>query len=324
MVVLLAGNDTRFGDTAGNFYDYNLTTVDANVAAGQLFALSFNQLRAGEDVTFNGAAETDGAFITYAGFGVETLTGGAGDDGFYFGEGRFGASEELDGGAGTMDQLGLQGDHTIVFGAGQLAGIEMIVCLTANDARFNGNGAALYNYDLTMDEGNLANGEVLVVSANQLIAGESLTFDGSAETDGGRYVVYGGDGTDVLTGGAGADELWGRGGADTLTGGDGNDTFFYSAASHSAPAGEDSIEDFTAGDLIGLAGIDAIAGGSDDAFSFVGNAAFSSTAGELRAVLQSGADWLVEGDVNGDGVADFALLVTVTGGHTMGAGDFIL
>jgi Ca2+-binding RTX toxin-like protein len=230
-----------------------------------------------------------------------------------------------------MDQLGLQGDHTITFGPGQLAGIEMIVCLSAEDARFNGNAAALYTYDLTMDEGNVAGGGLLVISANQLIAGETLTLDASAETDGGRYTVYSGDGDDTLVGSAGADEIHGADGDDAITGGlgaddlrgdAGNDTFVYLATADSTSLSLDELLDFATGDLIGLTAIDAVAGGGDNAFSFIGSAAFTSVAGQLRAELQSGSTWLVEGDVNGDGTADLAMLVTSD--HALAAGDFLL
>jgi Ca2+-binding RTX toxin-like protein len=50
----------------------------------------------------------------------------------------------------------------------------------------------------------------------------ALVFNGSAETDGGRYVVNAGDGADNLTGGTGADTISGgvstSDGADTITG----------------------------------------------------------------------------------------------------------
>jgi hypothetical protein len=322
MLVLLAGNDTRFGDPGTNFYSYNLTTADANVAAGQLFAISFNTLRAGENVTVNGSAETNGAFLTYAGLGIENLTGGAGDDGFYFGEGRFGPSETVNGGAGTMDQLGLQGDHTIIFGAGQLAGIEMIVCLSAIDARFNGDSGALYNYNLTMNEGNVAVGGVLYISANQLIAGETLTFVGSAETDGGRFVVYGGAGADMIHGSLSNDTIYGNGGADGLVGNGGADTFAYTDVSHSTSAAPDFLSDFAAEDVIDLSAIDAntVAGG-DQAFTFIGTAAFSNTPGELRVIIQPGP-YVIQGDINGDGVADLTINIAPTNVPT--GADFLL
>ena len=58
---------------------------------------------------------------------------------------------------------------------------------------------------------------------------------------------------------------------------------------------------------------------NDQAFSFIGAAFFSHTAGELRN-FANGGSWLVQGDVNGDGVADF----TLTLNSQPAAGDFIL
>ena len=59
---------------------------------------------------------------------------------------------------------------------------------------------------------------------------------------------------------------------------------------------------------------------ADQAFVFIGAAAFSSTAGELRAEVM-GANTLVSADINGDGSADFSILVK--GVTTMAGGDFI-
>lgn len=254
-LVLLPGNDTRFGDVSGGFYSYALTTVDANVAAGQRLVVTANTLRAGENLTFNGAAETDGFFLTYGGLGADIITGGQGDDGFFFGiGGRFGAGDRLDGQGGT-DQLGLQGVYAgaaaIAFGADQLKNIEFIVALSGGDARFGSNGAG-YSYDLTMHNGNVAAGATMIVSANSLRADETLTFNGAAELDG-RFRIFSGDGADVIRGGAGADEISGRGGddritggfgADRLTGGEGADTFVYLAAADSTGLASDALIGF--------------------------------------------------------------------------------
>jgi hypothetical protein len=60
------------------------------------------------------------------------------------------------------------------------------------------------------------------------------------------------------------------------------------------------------GDRIDLHLIDAITGRGDDAFTLVGG--FTRVAGQL--VSQFTVDhYVVSGDVNGDGVADFALNV---------------
>lgn len=327
MLVLLPGNDARFGDGAGNNYSYFLKTVDANVASGEQLAVSFNTLRVGENVSFDGSAETDGSFLTFGGLGNDTLIGGQQNDAFYFGFNRWGAGDSVDGQGGSLDQLGLQGVYTganaITFGANQLAGIEMLVLLSGGDARF-GSGGAPYSYNIITNDANVASGATFWVSANTLRADETLIFDGSAETDG-RFVAYGGQGADVIIGGAGADEIWGRGGADTLGGNAGTDRFVYTAVTDSTAASMDRIIEFGAGDLIDLSAIDADgdAGNGNTAFSYIGNSAFSNVAGQLRAFLDGGV-WKVEGDVDGDGVADLVIEVSTASGHELVQADFWL
>jgi hypothetical protein len=53
----------------------------------------------------------------------------------------------------------------------------------------------------------------------------------------------------------------------------------------------------------------------------VGTKAFSNKAGELRAYQREGV-WIIDGDVDGDGIADFSL--ALAGAYTPGVGDFIL
>jgi len=124
---------------------------------------------------------------------------------------------------------------------------------------------------------------------------------------GGNDFLSGGDQSDLLIGGNGKDTLSNSG-----TGGpDGDlDLFVYLALSDStvAKAGRDLISDFEDGvDKIDLLNLDAISGGSNDTFSFIGtNVAFSGAAGELR-VMQNASGAVVQGDVNGDGKADFAI-----------------
>jgi hypothetical protein len=344
-LVFLPGSDTRFGDTAGNLYSYNITTDDGNVASGPTLTVSWNTLQAGENVTFDGSAETDGHFLTYGGMGNDTITGGQQNDGFYFGFGTWGSGDSVDGQGGTMDQLGLQGNYVaagsgaIVFGATQLTDIEVIVCMPGHDGRFGVPANGGYSYDLTMNDGNVASGQTLYVDASGLLAAggtlaadETLTFNGSAETNG-TFVVHGGAGTDSIVGGQGAAQLWGGAGDDTITGGvgadtlhgeGGNDLFVYTSTNDSTSLGLDQILDFASSDRIDLSAIDAVSGGGDDAFTFIGSADFSSTAGELRAVEQTPDHWEIAGDVNGDGAADLIIEVTVADSHALASGDFIL
>ena len=65
----------------------------------------------------------------------------------------------------------------------------------------------------------------------------------------------------------------------------------------------------------------------DQAFRSIGSAAFTgggaAGAGEMR-VLNYNSYFLIEGDTNGDGVADFAIAVTTQGNVAMLHTDFIL
>jgi cytidylate kinase len=58
----------------------------------------------------------------------------------------------------------------------------------------------------------------------------------------------------------------------------------------------------------------------DAAFTFIGSGAFTNVAGQLRVEMQ-GANALVQGDVNGDGVADLVIFVE---NWTPVVGDFVL
>ncbi len=164
----------------------------------------------------------------------------------------------------------------------------------------------------------------MTINGGQLMVGETMRVDGSAETNG-NFRMFGGADADILTGGAGNDTLYGGLGADTLTGGLGLDIFQYRSVAESTPAGRDGIQDFTLGDKIDLSRIDAntlLAG--DQAFTFIGSGAFTNHAGELNAVNTAGNIWTAPGDVDGDGVADFQLIVLVTDAHPLTGADFML
>jgi Ca2+-binding RTX toxin-like protein len=302
-------------------YDYNITSVDENVAAGTQLKIDAGRLRDDEDFTFDGSAETDGFFRIAGGRGVENLTGGARSDAFLFAPDSWGSSDRVDGGGGN-DQLALRGNYTIGFGATQLTSIEFLVLLSGRDVRENVD----YDYEITTSDGNVAAGQRLGIDAAQLRAEESLTFNGSAETNG-FFRVAGGDGYDVIVGGAGNDIIEGRGRGDTLTGGGGNDIFLYRSVEHSNSIERDGIQDFSLGDLIDLSQIDANTNTAEnDAFSFIGNAAFSNVAGQLRFenISLGGPVWLVQADTDGNGVSDLEIILVISPPDPITASDFIL
>jgi hypothetical protein len=57
---------------------------------------------------------------------------------------------------------------------------------------------------------------------------------------------------------------------------------------------------------------------------FLGSGAFTNTAGPLRAYQDSGTGtWFIEGNVNGDGVADPGIDPVCQNNHNLGANDFL-
>lgn len=126
-------------------------------------------------------------------------------------------------------------------------------------------------------------------------------------------VINGASGNDILTGTSKNELMTGGGGKDTMTGGVGNDTFDFNLRTDSVKgANHDVIMDFSGfygeGDKIDLIDIDAKKGSGNQAFHFIGAAKFHHKAGELH-VLNKGGFFLVEGDTNGDGRADFQIEV---------------
>ena len=108
------------------------------------------------------------------------------------------------------------------------------------------------------------------------------------------------DGDDTLTGGLGRDALAGMGGADR---------FVFTDVADSPAGAPDRVLDFSAAehDILDLSAIDAnrLTSGDED-FLFIDQNPFSGTPGELR-VDQLRHHVTLQGDVDGDGVADVGI-----------------
>jgi Ca2+-binding RTX toxin-like protein len=233
---------------AGNLYSYGLITTDGNIAPGETLTIIGAGLLPGENLHVDGSAETDGNFRMFAGQGVDTLIGGAGSDGFFFGaDGNLTGADHVEGGAG-IDSLALRGNYVganaVVFQDGSFSGIEVLALLSSHTNEFSGQIVPTgFDYDITMADGNVAAGQLLDVNASRLASDESVRFDGRLETNG-AFRVLSGAGDDTLLGGVGNDILYGGMGKDWLDGGAGADTYLYRSAAESTSTGYDTISGF--------------------------------------------------------------------------------
>lgn len=281
---------------------------------------------AGNDTLSGG----DGDDSIWGGDGTDTITGGNGIDRLSGDAGR----DTLDGGdADDLIWAGADAD-TLRGGAGKdylegQAGDDLIVGGEGADNIWGGDGIDTVSY-----AGEAKGVTVTINAAREVTPGEweflngieNLTGTALADRltgDAGANVLNGGGGGDRLNGSGGNDRLIGGAGLDLLTGGGGADRFaFDDGHSGATRTSADQILDFSRGekDRIDLSAIDAVAfTAKDDAFRSIGSTAFSGAAGELRWTVARGVTF-VEGDTNGDGKADFALLVT---GDGLAAGDFV-
>jgi Ca2+-binding RTX toxin-like protein len=222
-------------------------------------------------------------------------------------------NNDLDGGKGADRMSGGAGNDTYLVDNASDSVIEK-----------TGGGNDLVKASVSFSFGGQAI-EKLILTGKASIDGAGNGLDNAITGNAGRNVLEGLGGNDRLDGGDGNDHLFGGSGGDHLLGGAGRDTFVFNAVADSTIAknGRDTIGDFSHAqhDHIDLSAIDAEVGKGNQDFHFIADAVFSGTAGELR-FTQSHGDTIVQGDVNGDGKADFAITVeSVT--HLI-AGDFVL
>ncbi|MFN3388143.1 MAG: calcium-binding protein [Allosphingosinicella sp.] len=322
------GNDIYYvddtGDTVSEAAGEGTDEVRTTLAAYALGA-NVEHLRFTGTGSFTGTGNAEHNHM-YGGASGDTLSGGdgydylgglGGDDSLYGGSG----GDTLAGGTGADYMEGNDGDDVyLVDDAGdvvvELAGEGIDHIYTTLSVYTLGDHVENLSWN--------AFGGSFTGTGNAL---DNLIYGG-----GGNDVLSGADGNDTirasagddtLDGGNGDDLLVGGAGADTYTGGAGADTFRIGYYESGTGAAADTITDFASGtDLIDLAGWDAdinVAG--DQAFTFVGSAAFTATAGELRAFFD-GTDTWVQGDIGGDGIADFEILLP--GSVSLVSSDFLL
>jgi serralysin len=258
----------------------------------------------------------------------------AGRDVFDFSKNKFPYLTIYDaGGNDTLDASGFTAGNFINLAPGSFSSVSAAVPTLAE---INAGRAALgAELGITLNPTTQAAVDAAIAARLPLIESKIMADTGVAGVTATQYdnlaIAYGtvienaigGSARDVLWGNHVANRLEGRGGddvlngfagADTLVGGAGNDTFQFSTLNDLG----NTITDFTAGDKIDVSRFDTDAAMTgDQAFTFIGNAAFSNTAGQLRY-----ANGVVQGDVNGDGIADFSVIMA--NNAALSASDFIL
>jgi methionine-rich copper-binding protein CopC len=220
---------------------------DKFLAMGSTATIDGSALTAGLVLSFDGRAETDGNYnviggagndVLQFGAGTDTVNAGPGNDSITMGE-NMTALDEINGGTGT-DTLfitGLEAD-----GLDNVLNVEGVFLADATTT-------------ITTLDSLVASLATLSVNGTALSVGQVLTFDGSAETNGG-FVVSGGADGDTLIGGGQADQLNGGGGPDILEGGGGIDLIRVGDGSDIVVVGDgnlrasdrDSVQNFSIGD----------------------------------------------------------------------------
>jgi Ca2+-binding RTX toxin-like protein len=318
---VLLGNGLNSLTSSGTIYGQVSGGSDKDVVKNSGLIDGIVDLGGGDD-NFTGGRHTE-IVIDNAASDIVKLGGG---DDFYFGIGNFNQAEDgldlVDGGAGfdsynaasATDSVYINLDNKPHDFSPFLPGAGLIAANTATGIGLSID--TIRNFEAVVGG---AGSDIIYGSAsgNLIVGGDG--FD----------TLAGFGGNDVLIGGDGGDALWGGAGRDYLTGGAGADFFQFAAISESrlTLATRDAIMDFESGlDLIDLRPIDANSKSrtTDDAFTFIGDQAFSKVAGQLRAYAITGGQ-IVEGDVNGDGKADFSIEVVATPATlTLTAADFLL
>ncbi|MDQ3246369.1 MAG: hypothetical protein M3Q52_05670 [Pseudomonadota bacterium] len=314
-----AGNDIFYVDNAGD-----ATYENAGEGVDRVISSVSQTLRANiEQLSLTGTANLYGrgnaeANIISGNSGNNRLDGLDGDDRLYGGAGN----DTFDGGAGNDGMRGDAGNDVYYVDSSRdvvvealNGGTDTVYSSVTLTMRVNVERLILTGTDANKGTGNeLANTIIGNVGGN--------TISGV----GGNDLLFGHDGADVLIGGDGNDQLDGGAGRDRLTGGSGSDLFMFDDGDFAGTTASsaDQITDFSRAerDRLDMRAVDANSGVSgDQAFSFVGTSAFSGTAGELRYEQISGIT-VVQGDLDGNGTADF--WIRLDGLHALTAGDVLL
>jgi Ca2+-binding RTX toxin-like protein len=276
---------------------------------------------AGGNDTLSGAGGHD---KLEGGAGADTINGGDGNDSVEGDDGN----DTLTGAAGNDTLTGGTGDDTYVLGDDTDTIVEGAAAAAKGAAASGGDTIVSSISRSLVDFANVENLKLTGAARDGTGNGGANLLTGSGVAN----LLTGGAGKDTLKGGGGGDSLVGGAGKDVLEGAAGKDKFVFLGLGDLGKKENkrDVIDDFkhSQKDKIDLSALDANSKSAKaDAFKLLAaeGAKFTKHAGQLRWDEQgSGKDKItvIEGDVNGDGKADFQ--IELTGWVHLVKGDFVL
>jgi len=294
------GNDIYYIDSSSDSVVENLNEGTDTIFSSVTYKIVSANV---ENLTLTGATNinatgTDTNNVLTGNSGNNVLSGGAGNDTITANAGN----DTLYGGKGADTMRGNLGDDIYIIDD---IGDRVI------EAASEGFDTVQSSVSFTLT----ANVEALTLTGTSVINATGNTTNNILIGNTANNTLSGSDGDDTLDGGAGTD---------TLIGGVGNDTFKFTLVGDTKVASPDIITDFTSGsDKINFANLHTAAvplvlltdKGAD----------FNHISGEIKFAASGSisADTTISVDLNGDGNADFSVLLTGFSAN-LTANDFIV
>jgi len=335
-------------------HSYHFTLANGNVTSGATLTIDGSLLGSSDSLYLDGSKVKHGALVLDGGAGNDTLIGGTHGTTINAGSGNDAITcsngDTISGGGGddtisfrsAFAQLDIghvdagSGDDTVSLylasaSAGELQGGDgtdtlIFESLILNMSEFSAatSGFEILRVDVHSgisgnDDGNDFDfsGFSFAIDSAQFVTIHGLSGDDSLTGSLGNDKIFGDDGNDILVGGLGKD---------ILKGGSGADSFVYDAVQESQPgsSNHDVIKDFhqSQGDMIDLSMIDADTTQDGNQAFHLGGSEFTDSPGELIQFVDSRGHTILQGDVNGDGIADFE--IQLNHAPTLVASDFVL
>ena len=295
---------SAYGNTLAS-YGASVQTIDASAktAAINITGNAANNFISGgtKNDVIDGGKGNDSIS---GGKGNDTLTGGIGNDIFIYSKGDgndvitdyVAGEDKIKIVSGSVTGYSVKNSDAILkIGSGAItlknAGSNAISVLDEDD------NLIVYNNGLIYNNSKISRADAVTITSD--FDGEFGNYGASVETidasartkaieitgNTGANYILGGKAKDTIDGGKGADTIIGGKGNDLLTGGKGNDVFYFSGAD-----GNDTITDYSAGDIISVEGSVTYSTKNSDAILKIGTGNVTLQGAAETAITIVGAD----------------------------------